>query len=94
MTSLSPNYHPNPRKHLLHLLKTGRCICCPQVRRRCPSMYETLEVLKNLPAEIVREEFLIPEVLRLDITEEDMEREHRKQLKRRKAKAANDSRDT
>jgi len=56
-----------------------------KVRRRCPSMYETLEVLKHLPADIVREEFLIPQVLRLDVTEEDMEREHRKQLKRRKA---------
>ena len=54
-------------------------------------MYETLEVLKHLPADIVREEFLIPQVqkksknqlnkipqvLRLDVTEEDMEREHR-----------------
>ena len=77
MTSLSPNYRPNPGKtpsstsckHALQLLN--------QVRRKCPSMYETLEVLKNLPAEIVREEFLIPEVLRLDVTEEDMEREHR-----------------
>jgi len=59
-----------------------------KVRRRCPSMYETLEVLKHLPADIVREEFLIPQVLRLDVTEEDMEREHRKQLKRRKAAQA------
>ena len=33
-----------------------------QIRRRCPSMYETLEVLKHLPAHIVREEFLIPQV--------------------------------
>ena len=59
-------------------------------------MYETLEVLKHLPAEIVTEQFLIPQVrncnthkkffsfrmivlqvLRLDVTEEDMEREHR-----------------
>jgi len=59
-----------------------------KIRRRCPSMYETLEVLKHLPAHIVREEFLIPQVLRLDVTEEDMEREHRKQLKRRKAAQA------
>jgi len=59
-----------------------------KVRRKCPSMYETLEVLKHLPAEIVTEQFLIPQVLRLDVTEEDMEREHRKQLKRRKAAQA------
>ena len=46
-------------------------------------MYETLDRLKHLPQNIVSEEFLIPEVLKLDITEEDMEREHRKQLRRR-----------
>ena len=28
-------------------------------------MYETLEVLKHLPADIVREEFLIPQVQKL-----------------------------
>ena len=54
-----------------------------KVRRKCPSMYETLDVLKHLPDNICTEEFLIPEVLKLDISEEDMEREHRKQLKRR-----------
>ena len=46
-------------------------------------MYETLDRLKHLPQNIVSEEFLIPEVLKLDITEEDMEREHRKKLRRR-----------
>lgn len=56
-----------------------------KVRRKCPSMYETLDVLKHLPANVCSEELLIPEVLRLNITEDDMEREHRKQLKRRKA---------
>jgi len=54
-----------------------------KVRRKCPSMYETLDRLKHLPQKIVSEEFLIPEILKLDITEEDMEREHRKQLRRR-----------
>ena len=48
-----------------------------KVRRKCPSMSETLDVLKHLPAEICTEEFLFPEVLRLDISEDDMEREHR-----------------
>ena len=47
-------------------------------------MYETLAILKSLPKEICREEFLIPEVLKLSITEDDMEREHRKQLERRR----------
>ena len=48
-----------------------------KVRRKCPSMYETLDVLKHLPDHICTEEFLIPEVLKLDVSEEDMEREHR-----------------
>jgi len=56
-----------------------------KVRRQCPSMYETLDVLKHLPEKICSEEFLIPEVLKLDVSEEDMEREHRKQLKRRQS---------
>ena len=40
-------------------------------------MYETLAILKNIPAEICREEFLIPEILKLNISEDDMEKEHR-----------------
>jgi len=54
------------------------------VRKKCPSMYETLAVLKNIPDQICREDFLIPEVLKLNVTEDDMEREHRKQLEKRR----------
>ena len=46
-------------------------------RAKCPTMYETLSILKNIPADICREEFLIPEILKLNVTEDDMEREHR-----------------
>ena len=53
--------------------------------KKCPTMYETLEVLRNPPPEILEEEFLITQVLRLDISEEDFQREHAKQLKKRKA---------
>merc|ERR1712106_477211 len=55
-----------------------------KVKEACTSMYETLQVLKNLPPPISCEEFLIPQVLRIGVTEDDMEKEHRKQLKRRK----------
>ena len=57
------------------------------VRKRCPSMYETLEVLKNLPAEVTREDFLVEQVVRLNVSEEDMERENRKQVKKRRRAA-------
>ena len=59
------------------------------VRKRCPTMYETLEVLKNLPEAVTEEAFLVEEVLKLNVSEEDMEKEHRKQLKRRRAAASN-----
>ncbi|KAK6640698.1 hypothetical protein RUM44_012395 [Polyplax serrata] len=53
--------------------------------KNCPTMYETLEVLRNPPPEILEEYFLIPHVIRLDISEEDFKKEHEKQLKKRKA---------
>jgi hypothetical protein len=46
-------------------------------------LYETLTALKTPPPEILKEEFLIPAMLTLKITEDDMEREHRKQLHKR-----------
>ena len=57
------------------------------VRKRCPSMYETLDALKNLSSKITQEDFLIEQVQKLNISEEDMEKEHRKQLKKRRANA-------
>ena len=58
------------------------------VRKNCPSMYETLDVLKNLDPKITEENFLVEQVLKLDISVEDMEREHRRQLKKRNARRA------
>ena len=49
----------------------------PKVRKACPTMYETLDGLKHLPVAICTEQFLIPHVLKLNITENDMEKEHR-----------------
>ena len=63
------------------------------VRKKCPSMYETLDVLKNLPEHIMEECFLVQEVLKLNVSEEDMEKEHRKQLKRRKEAKAEKARE-
>ncbi|KAH9525710.1 hypothetical protein Btru_002125 [Bulinus truncatus] len=54
---------------------------------QCPTFFDTLEQLRfrNLPPELQDEEFLFKESLRLGITERDMEKEHLKQIKRRKA---------
>ena len=32
------------------------------VRKKCPSMYETLDILKNLPAKVTEERFLVEQV--------------------------------
>uniref|UniRef100_A0A2C9K6B0 Rab-GAP TBC domain-containing protein n=1 Tax=Biomphalaria glabrata TaxID=6526 RepID=A0A2C9K6B0_BIOGL len=54
---------------------------------QCPSFFDTLERLRfrNLPPEFQDEEYIFRESLRLGITERDMEKEHLKQIKRRKA---------
>lgn len=57
-----------------------------RVRSQCPSMFETLEVLKGgLPPGLKDEDFLVQEIMRLDITDDDMRRENAKQVLKRKA---------
>jgi len=51
-----------------------------KVLKQCPSMIETLTVLKDLPAEVMSEEFLVSKILALDIDEPEMKREHKRQL--------------
>uniref|UniRef100_T1J5D5 Rab-GAP TBC domain-containing protein n=1 Tax=Strigamia maritima TaxID=126957 RepID=T1J5D5_STRMM len=48
--------------------------------KECPTLYETLEVLRNPPVEIMQHEFLIPESIRVGVSEYDMEREHKRQM--------------
>ncbi len=63
-----------------------------RVRIECPSMFETLEALKVIPPGLKNEDFLVQEVLRLDLTDDDMRRENAKQvLKRKLAKEAANS---
>ncbi|XP_074643871.1 TBC1 domain family member 10B-like [Tubulanus polymorphus] len=50
----------------------------------CPSLYETLEKLKHIPPAIMEEEFLLHEMLKLPISERDMEKEHQHQIAKRK----------
>ncbi|XP_074854484.1 TBC1 domain family member 10B [Carettochelys insculpta] len=50
--------------------------------RSCQGMYETMEKLRNLPAQCVQEEFLVPEVVNLPVTEALIERENTTQLKK------------
>ncbi|GBM83237.1 TBC1 domain family member 10A [Araneus ventricosus] len=53
--------------------------------KNCPSMYETLECLRHIPVEYLQDDYLIYQVLKLNITEHDMEKEHQKQIAKRRA---------
>ncbi|XP_075784885.1 LOW QUALITY PROTEIN: TBC1 domain family member 10B [Pelodiscus sinensis] len=50
--------------------------------RSCQGMYETMEKLRNLPAQSMQEEFLVSEVVNLPVTEALIERENAAQLKK------------
>ncbi len=53
-------------------------------RKACPTMFETLDTLKNAPLILDDPDHLVEEVTKLNVSEEDMEKEHKRQLKRRK----------
>jgi len=46
-------------------------------------MYETLDALKHPPENVKNEEFLVEEITRLNVSEEEMKREHKKQVEKR-----------
>ncbi|XP_076473101.1 TBC1 domain family member 10A-like [Babylonia areolata] len=53
----------------------------------CPSFYETLEKLRlrQMPPELLDEEYITREALRINLTDRDMAREHQKQILRRRS---------
>ncbi|KAK4015015.1 TBC1 domain family member 10A [Daphnia magna] len=62
----------------------------PKTMKECPTMYESMEVLRNLHSSVTEENVLVSRMLKLPIGEEDMERVHRKVVELRK-KAASSS---
>lgn len=60
------------------------CLGSQESLKSSPGLYETLEKLRHIPSDI-DESFIVRESLRLSITERDMEKEHQKQVARRKA---------
>lgn len=55
--------------------------------KKCPTMYETLEVLRHIPAKNLTESILIDRIHKLDLNDRDLQREHQHQESiRRKAK--------
>ncbi|XP_063989238.1 TBC1 domain family member whacked [Diachasmimorpha longicaudata] len=51
--------------------------------KQCPTMYETLQLLRNPPPEIMEEEALVNQIMRLNLSEEDFEYEHQRQIRKR-----------
>ncbi|XP_008215148.1 TBC1 domain family member whacked [Nasonia vitripennis] len=54
--------------------------------KKCPTMYETLQVLKNPPQQIMEEDYLVYHIQKLNLSEEDFEYEHQRQIIKRRAK--------
>lgn len=58
-------------------------------KKTCPSMYETLEKLRNIPKQYLSEQVLVDHVLKLELHDRDLQREHNiQEKKRRKAKTS------
>lgn len=53
------------------------------VKKRCPSDYDTFQLLKNLPASIVDENRLVRNALELSVSDGDMYRAQQKVRKKR-----------
>jgi len=53
--------------------------------KACPTMYESMDVLRHLKPAVTDEEFLVSQMLKLPISEEEMEKVHTKIVAKRKA---------
>lgn len=60
------------------------------VLKKCPTMYETLEVLRSPPEHVMEELFVVNQIHRLGVTEEDFEYEHKRQVTKRRANQEKD----
>uniref|UniRef100_UPI00358F2DBD TBC1 domain family member 10A isoform X2 n=1 Tax=Myxine glutinosa TaxID=7769 RepID=UPI00358F2DBD len=50
--------------------------------KSCPGLYETMEKLRSLPHNELHEHYLVKAILELDVSENDIEKEHTRQLHR------------
>lgn len=50
--------------------------------KNCQGLYETMEQLKAIPPQYLQEGFLVQEIIELSVSERDIEKEHRSQLRR------------
>lgn len=69
------------------LFKVGlvllKCMLGSQEKlKTCQGLYETMELLRAIQPQYMQESFLVREVIELDVSERDIEKEHHAQLKR------------
>ena len=56
-----------------------KCTLTKEARKECPTMYETLSKLKELPNRVTNEEFLVKNVISINISDEHIRQERSKQ---------------
>uniref|UniRef100_A0A146ZT07 TBC1 domain family member 10A n=1 Tax=Fundulus heteroclitus TaxID=8078 RepID=A0A146ZT07_FUNHE len=60
-----------------------KCLLGTQEKvKSCQGLYETVELLKKIRPEYMREAFLVQEIIDLQVSEKDIEKEHQAQLRR------------
>uniref|UniRef100_A0A8C3T7K7 TBC1 domain family member 10B n=1 Tax=Chelydra serpentina TaxID=8475 RepID=A0A8C3T7K7_CHESE len=82
-----PSLYPSPTPGVKIVFRVGlvllrNALGSVDKLRSCQGMYETMEKLRNLPAQSMQEDFLIYEVVNLPVTEALIERENTTQLKK------------
>ena len=62
------------------LVILGATLGMQKVRKQCNGLCETLQELKSPPAKYLEEDFLMHHALKLNVTRDDFEREHERQV--------------
>lgn len=55
-----------------------------ETTKSCPSMYETIQKLRNIPKELTQEEPLTKGVSQINLKDIDLLKEHKKQVKKKR----------
>lgn len=55
------------------------------LKKQYPTMYETLEALRNPPLHLLEEDFIVEQIFKMNLTEDDFAQEHERQVQKRRA---------
>ncbi|KAK7595533.1 hypothetical protein V9T40_013358 [Parthenolecanium corni] len=68
---------------LIGLCMGGEAKSASALKKQYPTMYETLEALRNPPAHLLEENFFVKKVLQINLPTKEIDKEHEKQRKKR-----------